>query len=75
VCKQAQDTHTFATLRWRIQMLDRSGLSDVHELKLNGVQTKLVIFHKENYDLSRKCRSKNIIERLNLIIIWFKTYI
>jgi len=39
-------------------MLDRSGLSDVHELKLNGVQTKLVIFHKENYDLSRKCRSK-----------------
>jgi dipeptidyl aminopeptidase/acylaminoacyl peptidase len=56
-------------------MLDRSGLSDVHELKLNGVQTKLVIFHKENYDLSRKCRSKNIIERLNQIIIWFKTYI
>ncbi|MGC8600507.1 MAG: prolyl oligopeptidase family serine peptidase [Nitrososphaeria archaeon] len=44
-------------------------------LKLNGVQTKLVIFHKENHDLSRKGKPKNRIERLNQIISWFKTYL
>jgi len=44
-------------------------------LKLKGVQTKLVIFHKENHDLSRKGKPKNRIERLNQIISWFKTYL
>jgi len=44
-------------------------------LKLYGVQTKLVIFHKENHDLSRKGKPKNRIERLNQIISWFKTYL
>lgn len=44
-------------------------------LKLKGVQTKLVIFHGENHDLSRKGKPKNRIERINQIISWFREHL
>lgn len=44
-------------------------------LKLNGVETKLVIFPGENHDLSRKGKPKNRVERLRYIVEWFKTHL
>ncbi len=44
-------------------------------LKLKGVKTKLVIFHGENHDLSRKGKPKNRVERINQIISWFREHL
>ncbi len=44
-------------------------------LKVRGVPTKLVLFPKENHDLSRKGKPKHRVERLKQIIGWFKEYL
>ncbi len=41
-------------------------------LKLNGVKTKLVIFPGENHELSRSGKPKHRVERLKIIVEWFK---
>ena len=40
-----------------------------------GVDTKLVLFHDENHDLSRSGKPKNRIKRLSEITKWFEKYL
>jgi acylaminoacyl-peptidase len=40
-------------------------------LKLNGVETRLVLFPGENHDLSRSGKPKHRVERLKHIVRWF----
>ncbi|MDD7535986.1 MAG: S9 family peptidase [Bullifex sp.] len=40
-----------------------------------GVETKLVLFHDENHDLSRSGKPKNRIKRLSEITKWFEKYL
>ncbi len=44
-------------------------------LKVKGVPTRLVLFPKENHDLSRRGKPKHRVERLKQIIEWFKKYL
>lgn len=44
-------------------------------LKKKGVETKLVIFPKENHDLSRSGKPKHRIERLKAITEWMEKYL
>jgi len=44
-------------------------------LKYRGVDTKLVLFPKENHDLSRSGKPKHRVERLKHIISWFEKYL
>ena len=39
------------------------------------VDTKFVLFHKENHELSRSGRPKNRIKRMDLILSWFDGYL
>ncbi len=40
-----------------------------------GVDTKLVLFHDENHDLSRSGKPKNRLKRLSEITAWFEKYL
>lgn len=44
-------------------------------LKMNGVDSRLVLFHGENHDLSRSGKPKNRISRLTEIGNWFETHL
>ena len=44
-------------------------------LKVRGIPTRLVLFPKENHDLSRRGKPKHRVERLKQIINWFKKYL
>lgn len=44
-------------------------------LKYRGIDTKLVLFPRENHDLSRTGRPKNRVERIKHILEWFKKYL
>jgi len=44
-------------------------------LKRRGIPTRLVLFPKENHDLSRKGKPKHRIKRLEEIINWFNKYL
>jgi len=44
-------------------------------LKLNGVDSKVVLFHGENHELSRSGKPKNRITRLTEICEWFEKYV
>ncbi len=44
-------------------------------LKVRGIPTKMVLFPKENHDLSRKGKPKHRIRRIKEIIGWFSKYL
>ena len=44
-------------------------------LKIRNIPSKLVLFPKENHDLSRKGKPKHRAERLRNIVEWFKKYL
>ncbi len=44
-------------------------------LKLRNVDTKLVLFPKENHDLSRTGKPRHRVERIKHIIQWFKDHL
>ena len=46
-----------------------------YALKMNGTETKLILFPGENHDLSRNGKPKHRIARLNEIAQWFKEHI
>ncbi len=45
------------------------------QLKINGVDSKLVLFHGENHELSRSGKPKNRITRLTEIAEWFEKHV
>lgn len=47
------------------------GLQMFNKLKLNGVDTRMVVFHEENHELSRSGKPKARIKRLTEIKDWF----
>lgn len=51
------------------------GIQMYNKLKLNGVDTKMVIFHGENHELSRSGKPKARIKRLTEIKEWFDKYL
>jgi len=44
-------------------------------LKYFGVESKLVLFHGENHELSRSGKPKHRIRRLREITEWFNKYL
>ena len=44
-------------------------------LKMVGAEVKMVLFPKENHDLSRKGKPKHRVERLKSIVEWFDKYL
>ena len=44
-------------------------------LKMNGVDSKVVLFHGENHELSRSGKPQNRITRLTEICEWFEKYV
>ncbi len=51
------------------------GLQMFNKLKLNGVDTRMVVFHGENHELSRSGKPKARIKRLTEIKDWFDKYL
>jgi dipeptidyl aminopeptidase/acylaminoacyl peptidase len=51
------------------------GLQMFHALKYFGIESKLVLFHGENHDLSRSGKPKHRVRRLKEIIEWFNKYL
>lgn len=51
------------------------GIQMYNKLKLNGVDTRMVIFHGENHELSRSGKPKARIKRLTEIKNWFDKYL
>lgn len=51
------------------------GLQMFNKLKLNGTDTKMVVFHGENHELSRSGKPKARIKRLTEIKMWFDKYL
>ncbi|MDO5047874.1 MAG: S9 family peptidase [Anaerococcus sp.] len=51
------------------------GLQMYTRIKLNGVDTKINIFHGENHELSRSGKPKGRIKRLTEIKAWFDKYL
>ena len=51
------------------------GIQMYNKLKLNGVDTRMVIFHGENHELSRSGKPKARIKRLTEIKDWFDKYL
>jgi dipeptidyl aminopeptidase/acylaminoacyl peptidase len=45
-----------------------------YALKINGVDTEMVVFRGENHGLSRGGRPVNLVERLDRILEWFGRY-
>ena len=46
-----------------------------NRIKLNGVDTKMFVFHGENHELSRSGKPKARIKRLTEIKNWFDKYL
>lgn len=44
-------------------------------MKLQGVPTKLVVFHGANHDLSRDGRPDQRMKRLTEMVAWFNKYL
>ena len=51
------------------------GLQMYTRIKLNGVDTKMCLFHGENHELSRSGKPKGRIKRLEEIKAWFDKYL
>lgn len=51
------------------------GIQMYNKLKLNGVDTRMVIFHGENHELSRSGKPKARIKRLTEIKNWFDKHL
>lgn len=51
------------------------GLQMFNKLKLNGVDTRMVVFHGENHELSRSGKPKARIKRLTEIKDWFDKHL
>lgn len=51
------------------------GLQMYTRIKLNGVDTKMYLFHGENHELSRSGKPKGRIKRLEEIKAWFDKYL
>ncbi len=51
------------------------GIQMFYALKYFGVPSRLVLFHKENHELSRSGRPKNRIRRNREIVEWMKKYL
>ncbi|WP_311531204.1 S9 family peptidase [uncultured Anaerococcus sp.] len=51
------------------------GLQMYNRIKLNGVDTKMFLFHGENHELSRSGKPKARIKRLTEIKNWFDRYL
>lgn len=47
------------------------GMQMFHALLSHGVESRMVVFHGENHELSRSGRPKNRLSRLNEIQTWF----
>lgn len=47
------------------------GMQMFHALMSHGVESRMVVFHGENHELSRSGRPKNRLSRLNEIQKWF----
>lgn len=47
------------------------GMQMFHALMSHGVESRMVVFHGENHELSRSGRPKNRLSRLNEIQTWF----
>ncbi|MFN2372743.1 MAG: prolyl oligopeptidase family serine peptidase [Cyclonatronaceae bacterium] len=45
-----------------------------YALKINGVETEMVVFRGENHGLSRGGKPVNLVERLDRILEWFGRY-
>ena len=50
------------------------GMQMMQALAANGVDTRLVLFHGENHELSRSGKPKHRIRRLQEITAWFNKY-
>lgn len=51
------------------------GLQMYTRIKLNGIDTKMYLFHGENHELSRSGKPKGRIKRLEEIKAWFDKYL
>jgi dipeptidyl aminopeptidase/acylaminoacyl peptidase len=51
------------------------GLQMYSKLKLNGVETKMFVFHDETHELSRSGKPKGRIKRLTEIKKWFDQHL
>lgn len=51
------------------------GIQMYAKLKLNGVDTKMVVFHHENHELSRSGKPKARVKRLTEIKNWFDKHL
>ncbi|HIT31476.1 MAG TPA: S9 family peptidase [Candidatus Enterenecus stercoripullorum] len=51
------------------------GLSMFSALKRNGTETRLVLFHGENHELSRSGKPQNRIRRMEEILRWFDQHL
>lgn len=51
------------------------GMQMFHALMSHGVESRMVVFHGENHELSRSGRPKNRLSRLNEIQKWFDEHL
>ena len=51
------------------------GLQMYNKLKLNGVDTRMVVFHGENHELSRSGKPRARVKRLAEIKSWFEKHL
>lgn len=51
------------------------GIQMYAKLKLNGVDTRMVVFHHENHELSRSGKPKARVKRLTEIKNWFDKHL
>ncbi len=51
------------------------GMQVYTALKVQGVDTKMMVFNGETHELSRSGKPKNRIKRLDEIVLWFNKYL
>ena len=51
------------------------GMQMMQAIRVRGVETRMIVFHGENHELSRSGKPKHRIRRLNEITEWFEKHI
>ncbi|MBQ4596231.1 MAG: prolyl oligopeptidase family serine peptidase, partial [Firmicutes bacterium] len=51
------------------------GMQMMQALAERNIETRLVVFHKENHELSRGGQPKHRLRRLNEITAWFNKHV
>lgn len=51
------------------------GLQMYTALKYHGIDSRMIVFHGENHELSRSGKPRARIKRLEEIIAWFRRYL